>query len=132
MRTVTVEDNHHWKALQQRGADWLCIACDAPCATNLVTWADHLDTKIFSVRYCNTCLPEILVQPPIEQRLKLPQRSPWELKLTSSEGPCDICGSTVDLWEGMKGRFVLCRAHFSRRGYLKASWRLIRRRPATN
>ena len=76
MRTITVEDNYHWKALKDRGADWLCIACEAPYATNVVTWSDHLDSELFKVRYCQSCLPELLLQPPLEERLRLPQRSP--------------------------------------------------------
>jgi hypothetical protein len=128
MRTITVNDNFHWKAVQLHGDKWRCIKCDATHATNLVTWSDHLDTALFTFRYCKTCLPEILIEPPLEQRLKLPDRSEWELKSSSSESPCDICGSPVDIWEGLKGRFVLCPSHHNRRGYLTCWLRSLRTR----
>ena len=127
MRTITVEDNYHWKALQLNGANWRCIACDQTNATVLVTWRNHVGEKRFAVRYCTTCLPEVLLSPPLEQRLKLPERSTWDLKLSHSEAPCDICGSSTDLWEGIRGDFVLCPAHHSRRGYLNALLQKLRR-----
>lgn len=126
MRTITVDDNYHWKALQINGEEWRCIACDAPHATNLVTWQDHRDAVIFELRYCASCLPENLTEPPLEQRVKLPRPSEWALKLSSEEEPCDVCGCPVDLWEGLTGQYVLCPAHKNRRGRLIALWRRIK------
>ena len=72
MRTITVDDTYHWKALQLNGEKWRCIVCDATHATNRVTWQDHRDTVLFELRYCTSCLPEILTEPPLELRVKLP------------------------------------------------------------
>jgi hypothetical protein len=128
MRTIAVNDNFHWKALQLHGDEWRCIKCDATHATNRVTWSDHLDPELFTLRYCNNCLPEILTEPPLQERLKLPNRSKWALKLSSSESPCDVCRSPVDLWEELKGRFVLCPSHHNRRGHLTCWLRSLRSR----
>lgn len=70
MSTIKVHRNYHWKALQLRGPDWHCIACAKTHATNLVEWSNDNGEVIFTLRYCNSCLPEILVQPPLDLRLK--------------------------------------------------------------
>ena len=126
MRTIAVNDNFHWKALQLHGDKWRCIKCDATHATNRVTWADHLGTELFTLRYCKSCLPEILIEPPLEERLKLPNRSQWELKASHHEWPCAVCGNTVDSLDLMKGRFMLCPQHSTWRGYVVAWVFLLR------
>ena len=66
MRTIEVNDNFHWKAVKLYGDKWRCCVCDASHATILVTWKDHFDTVIFEFRYCRSCLPELLIEPPID------------------------------------------------------------------
>jgi len=68
--TIKVDDGFHWRALQLNGEKWWCIACDASHATNRVTWIDHLNRALFEMRYCNSCLPEILIEPPLEHRVR--------------------------------------------------------------
>ncbi len=70
MRTITVENNVHWKALQIHGDRLRCDVCDKSHAINCVRWFDHPDTLLFELRYCNTCLPEILNEPPIDVRVR--------------------------------------------------------------
>ena len=125
MRTITLDNRYDHKELQQSGEKWRCISCDASHATSHVTWRDHRDTVIFDLRYCHSCVPAIFVEPPLEQRSKLPKPTKWALNLSSDEELCDACGCPVDFWDGLTGSYVLCPAHRNRRGRVTAFWRRI-------
>jgi hypothetical protein len=58
------------------------------------------------------------------------EKTVWELKASSHEWPCAICGKTVDSLHLMKGRFMLCTTHSTWRGYLAAWAYLLTKRRA--
>lgn len=69
--TIKIDDNFHWKALQLYGAHWKCVVCEAPYAFTRVSYLDHLGRTRFKLRYCRSCLPPDLVEPPLDLRLRI-------------------------------------------------------------